>query len=69
MANTKNLKEEIFGNVSDCKGMNTGGNACKAIPEGIVTHTPRYHEGEQVDPETVVVSNNSVTEKELSSHF
>ena len=69
MAKAKTLKEEIFGGMSECKGMGTGGSHCGAIPEDAENHTPCYHNGEQVDPETVVVNNNPVTEKELSSHF
>lgn len=69
MIKARNLKEEIFGGESDCKGMGTGGNKCKELPKEAQNHVPHYHEGEQVDPKTIAKDEKEVTEKELSSHF
>ena len=66
----KTLAEEIFGGVSDFKGMGTGGDYKPAsVPAGTANRIPRYHEAEQVDPTTVVIDDTPVTEKDLSSHF
>ena len=66
----KTLAEEIFGGVSDCKGMGTViGDSRGKVPVGTETRTPRYHEGEQVDPATVVNDIDHVTPQMLSSHF
>ena len=66
----KTLAEEIFGGVSDCKGMGTSGGYNRGkVPEGTETRMPRYHEAEQVDPATVVTDNTPIAEKDLCSHF
>ena len=66
----KTLAEEVFGGVSDCKGMGTTirDNRGK-IPQEAVTRIPRYHEAEQVDPATVEIDNTPVTEENLCTHF
>lgn len=69
MAKAKKMKKKIFGGVSDCKGMGTGGDMRGEVPEGTETRVPHYHESEQDNPKIVKVNEATVTEKELSSHF
>ena len=63
-------KEEVFGNVSDCKGMGTfSGDHCCDIPEEAKNRIPHYHDVEQADPSSMEPDEVPVTEGELSSHF
>ena len=67
----KTLTEEIFGGVSDCKGMCTGGDNRGTVSAEARERfsNPRYHEGEQVDSATVVTDDGPITEEMLCSHF
>lgn len=69
MAKAKTLKEEIFGGVSEYKGMCSGGGKNEKLPKAAEHYQPRYHEGEQINPDTIESNEEVVTEKELSSHF
>lgn len=69
MAKAKTLNEEIFGGVSEYKGMCTGGGKCEKLPKAAEHYVPRYHEGEQVNPETIENNEKIVTENELCTHF
>lgn len=68
MKDNKVKAEEVFGGMTECKGMGTGSKH-ETLPKEAEYHVPHYHDGEQVEPEKIAISNDEVTEKELSSHF
>ena len=63
--------EEVFGGVSECRGMGatTVSSNRGKVPKGTETRIPRYHEGEQADSAAVVPDKGPITEQELCSHF